>query len=179
VLIGVSGTAGLFDETVIREMAAHTDRPIILPLSNPTKLTEVTPKNALTWTEGRALLGTGSPFAPAVHDGITHHIGQANNVFIFPGVGLGVITSRAEQVTDGMFLAAARTLADAVTDEMLERGQLYPDIVDVHSVSRSVAAAVATEAINEGVAEPLDDLESALDEEQWQPGYLTYRAAGD
>jgi malate dehydrogenase (oxaloacetate-decarboxylating) len=179
VLIGVSGTAGLFEETVVREMAAHTDHPIILPLSNPTNLTEVTPKNALAWTEGRALLGTGSPFAPAVHEGITHHIGQANNVFIFPGVGLGVITSRARQVTDRMFLAAAGALADAVTDEMLERGQLYPDIGDVHSVSRSVAAAVAIEAIDEGVAEPLDDLDGALDEEQWQPGYLTYRAAGD
>lgn len=179
VLVGVSGTAGLFDETIVTEMARHVERPIILPLSNPTNLSEVTPKHALTWTDGRALIGTGSPFAPAVHDGVTHRIGQANNVFIFPGVGLGVITSGARQVTDRMFLAAAQALADKVTDEMLERGQLYPDISDVRSVSHAVAIAVATEAIAEGVADPIDDLEAAMAWERWEPEYLAYRPAGD
>ena len=176
VLVGVSGTAGLFDESVVKGMAEHVERPIILPLSNPTNLTEVTPKHALAWTEGRALLGTGSPFAPVIHDGATHRIGQANNVFIFPGVGLGVITSGARQVTDRMFLAAARALADSITDEMLDDGLLYPDMADVRSVSRAVALAVANEAIAEGVAEPIDDLEAAIDEETWEPEYLVYRA---
>jgi malic enzyme len=179
VLVGVSGTAGLFDETIVTEMAKHVERPIILPLSNPTNLSEVTPKHALTWTDGRALIGTGSPFAPAAHDGVTHRIGQANNVFIFPGVGLGVITSGARQVTDRMFLAAAQALADEVTDEMLERGQLYPDISDVRTVSYAVAIAVATEAIAEGVADPIDDLEAAMAWERWEPEYLAYRPAGD
>ena len=175
VLVGVSGTAGLFDEPVIRKMAAHVDHPIVLPLSNPTNLTEVTPKHALAWTEGRALIGTGSPFAPAAHDGVTHRIGQANNVFIFPGVGLGVITSGARQVTDRMFLAAAQALAGTVTDEMLARGQLYPDIADVRQVSRAVALAVAAEAIAEGVADPIDDIEQAMDRERWEPEYVAYR----
>ena len=179
VLVGVSGTAGLFDETIVTEMARHVEHPIILPLSNPTNLSEVTPKHALAWTDGRALIGTGSPFAPAVHDGVTYRIGQANNVFIFPGVGLGVITSGARQVTDSMFLAAAQALADMVTDEMLERGQLYPDISDVRSVSQSVALAVAAEAVAEGVADPIDDLEAAIDQERWEPEYVAYRPAED
>ncbi len=179
VLIGVSGTAGLFDEAVVREMAEHAERPIILPLSNPTSFTEVTPKNALAWTAGRALIATGSPFAPAEYDGIPHQVGQANNVFIFPGVGLGVITAKAEQVTDGMLLAAARTLADSVTDEMAAQGRLYPDMDDVQDVSRAVAIAVASAAVEEGMAEPIDELEAAVDYERWQPEYMAYRPAGD
>ncbi len=150
VLVGVSGTAGLFDEAVITGMASHIDRPVILPLSNPTSYTEVTPDDALAWTGGRALIATGSPFPPAIYDGSSHEIGQANNVFIFPGVGLGVLVSNAAMVSDRMFLAAARALADRVTDEMVGRGRLYPDIADVRSVSRHVAVAVATEAIEEG-----------------------------
>ena len=139
----------------------------------------MTPKNALAWTEGRALIATGSPFTPAEHDGILHQVGQANNVFIFPGVGLGAITARPKQITDGMFLAAARALADAVTDDMVEQGRLYPDMSDVQDVSRSVAIAVAEAAIEEGLAEPLDDVEEAVDHERWGPEYLAYRAAGD
>lgn len=179
VLIGVSGSAGLFDEAIVSEMAAQVDRPIILPLSNPTSHTEVTPKHALAWADGRALIATGSPFAPCEYEGTTHHFGQANNVFIFPGVGLGVLTSRARQVTDRMFLSAARALADMVSDELVNKGQLYPDMADVRSVSKAVALAVASEAIAEGVAESMDDLEAAIDEEMWQPEYLPYRAAGD
>ncbi len=179
VLIGVSGTAGLFDEEVVREMAAHTEVPIILPLSNPTANTEVTPKSALNWTDGRAIIATGSPFAPVEYEGVMHRIGQANNVFIFPGMGLGVLTVKAKEVTDGMFLAAAYALADQTGDDLIAQGQLYPNIDDVREVSRAVAIAVGREAIEEGVAEAVDDLEEAIDAEMWVPEYLSYRAAGD
>jgi malic enzyme len=179
VLIGVSGTAGLFDEECIREMAAHTDEPIILPLSNPTANTEVTPKAALTWTEGRAIIATGSPFSPVEYEGVTHRIGQANNVFIFPGMGLGVLTVRAKEVTDRMFLAAAYALADQTGDDLVAQGQLYPNIQDVRAVSRAIAIAVAGEAIEEGIAEPVDDLEEMIDAEMWDPVYLPYRSAAD
>ncbi len=179
ILIGVSGTAGLFDEECIREMAVHSEEPIILPLSNPTANTEVTPKAALNWTDGRAIVATGSPFAPVEHDGAIHRVGQANNVFIFPGMGLGVLTVRAKEVSDRMFLAAAYALADETNDDLIAQGQLYPDIEDVRTVSRAVAVAVAREAIEEGLAEPVDDLEEAIDAEMWDPVYLPYRSAGD
>ena len=179
VLIGVSGTAGLFDEECIREMAAHTDVPIILPLSNPTANTEVTPKAALNWTDGRAIIATGSPFAPVEYEGVTHRVGQANNVFIFPGMGLGVLTVKAKEVTDRMFLAAAYALADQTGDDLISMGQLYPNIQDVRAVSRAVAIAVGREAIEEGVADSVDDLEEAIDEAMWDPEYLSYRSAGD
>ena len=179
ILIGVSGVPGVFGEDVIVEMAKHADRPIILPLSNPTASTEVTPKAALAWTDGRAIVATGSPFAPVELDGVVHRVGQGNNVFIFPGVGLGVVTVKAREVTDRMLLAGAYALADQVGDDLLAQGQIYPDISEVRSVSRAVAIAVAQEAIEEGVAEPIDDLEAAIDAEMWVPEYLPYRSAGD
>ncbi|MEN8041295.1 MAG: NAD-dependent malic enzyme [Actinomycetota bacterium] len=178
VLIGVSGTPGLFTKDVITKMAESCDRPIIMPLSNPTSHTEVTPANAIRWTDGRAFVATGSPFSPVEYDGETHFVGQANNVFIFPGMGLGVITVRAREVTVGMFLAAARALADETGSDLVAKGQLYPDITDVRAVSRSVAIAVARQAIKEGVAEQMEDLESAIDEEMWTPEYLTYHPVG-
>ncbi len=177
VLIGVSGTPGLFDEAVLSHLSS--DRPIVLPLSNPTKFTEVTPRHALAWTEGRALIATGSPFGPAEYDGTTHEVGQANNVFIFPGIGLGVIAIRAREVTDGMFLAAARALAGMVSDDMVSRGRLYPEMTQVRSVAHTVAVAVAEQAIREGVAEPVDDVEATIAAEMWEPDYLPYRPAGD
>jgi len=179
VLIGVSGTPGVFGEDVITEMAQHIDRPIILALSNPTSSSEVTPKAALRWTDGRAIVATGSPFAPVEYDGVEHRVGQANNVFIFPGVGLGVVTVKAREVTDRMFLAGAYALADQVSDDLLALGQIYPDIDDVRAVSRAVAIAVAREAIEEGVADPVDTLEELIDAEMWTPEYLPYRSAGD
>jgi malate dehydrogenase (oxaloacetate-decarboxylating) len=178
VLIGVSGMAGLFTEEVVRAMGDACDRPIILPLSNPTSHTEVTPSNAIRWTEGRAIVATGSPFGPVEYEGEVHRVGQANNVFIFPGMGLGVITVRAREVTDGMFLAAARALADNTESELLAQGQLYPSIDDVRAVSREVAIAVAKTAIAEGVAEHIDDLEAAIDAEMWTAEYLPYRQVG-
>jgi len=178
VLIGVSGTPGLFTEEIITAMGANCERPIILPLSNPTSHTEVTPSNAIRWTDGRAIVATGSPFAPVEFNGEIHHIGQANNVFIFPGMGLGVITVRATEVTDGMFLAAAMALADETGPALVARGQLYPNIADVRDVSHAVAIAVGNKAIEEGVADHVDDIETMIDDEMWTAEYLPYRQVG-
>ena len=172
VLIGVSGEAGLFGREAIEEMAKWCDRPVVMPMSNPTSHSEVTPANAIRWTSGRAIVATGSPFPPVVHDGVTHRVGQANNAFIFPGLGLGVLTVRAREVTDGMFLAAALALAECTSQDLVANGQLFPDIDDVRLVSRSVAIAVAAQAIEDGVADAVDDLESRIDAEMWFPDYL-------
>lgn len=178
VLIGVSGTAGLFTEEVITAMGKNCERPIVMPLSNPTNYTEVTPSNVMKWTEGRAIVATGSPFAPVTHGGRIHRIGQANNVFIFPGMGLGVITVRAREVTDEMFLSAARALAECTGPDLVAQGQLFPNISDVREVSRMVAIAVARKAIEQGVADPVSDLEAMIGDEMWAPEYLPYRLAG-
>jgi malate dehydrogenase (oxaloacetate-decarboxylating) len=177
VLIGVSGRAGLFTKEVVTEMSDHVDRPIILPLSNPTSHTEVTPSNALHWTDGRAFVATASPFSPVVLDAEEHRIGQANNVFVFPGMGLGVLAVEAREVTDGMFLEAARALSEATNRELVEQGQLYPDIDEVRSVSRVVAIAVAERAIAEGVANPVQNVEAAVRSQMWVPEYLPIRSA--
>lgn len=120
-------------------------------------------------------MATGSPFAPVNYDGTLHRVGQANNVFIFPGIGLGVLASRASKVTDGMFLAAAKALAAAVADGDLKAGALYPPIDDVRSVSRAVASAVFAQAIADGVAEDVSDPGPLIDAEIWEPEYLPYR----
>jgi malate dehydrogenase (oxaloacetate-decarboxylating) len=178
VLIGVSGMPGLFTKDVIRQMAATSERPIIMPLSNPTSHTEVTPASALKWTDGTAIVATGSPFAPVDFGGETRPIGQANNVFIFPGMGLGILAVRAREVTDGMFLAAARALSAATSPELVAAGQMYPDIEQVRDVSLTVAAAVASKAMEEGVADTVDDLEAAIAAEMWFPEYIPARFSG-
>ncbi|MFO7700029.1 MAG: oxaloacetate-decarboxylating malate dehydrogenase, partial [Acidimicrobiia bacterium] len=177
ILIGVTGQAGLFSKEAISEMAAHVERPIILPLSNPTSLTEVVPSAALAWTEGRALVATGSPFAPVEIDGRIHRIGQANNAYIFPGVGLGIIAVRAREVTEEMFLAAAIALAEATPRELMEQGQIFPNIDQLRPVARAVAIEVAKRAIIDGVADPVDDVEAAVDAERWEPEYTRMRPA--
>lgn len=177
VLIGVSGVPGVFSEEVVRRMAVHATRPIIMPLSNPTSHAEVTPAQAMAWTDGRAIVATGSPFPDVIHDGVVRRIGQANNVFVFPGMGLGSIAVGARKVTDGMFLAAARALAAQVDPDEVAAGQLYPSINDVRVTSLAVARAVAEEAIAEGVADPVDNLDSLLEEDMWFPEYLSYRPA--
>jgi malate dehydrogenase (oxaloacetate-decarboxylating) len=176
VLFGVSGQAGAFDEGTVRAMAQHCRRPVILPLSNPTSCAEARPVDVLAWTEGRAIVGTGSPFDDVIYDGRRHRIGQGNNVFIFPGVGLGTIVPRARKVTDGMFLAAAKALAGCVSKELLQMACIYPRIEEVRTVSRAVALAVARRAIEEGVAEPMEDLEARIGAAMWEPRYLPYRA---
>jgi malate dehydrogenase (oxaloacetate-decarboxylating) len=178
VLIGVSGRPGLFTKDVIQQMASTCERPIIMPLSNPTSHTEVTPARALTWTDGTAIVATGSPFAPVEFEGETHPIGQANNVFIFPGMGLGILAVGAREVTDGMFLAAARALASATPQDLIDVGQIYPDIEGVRDVSRTVALAVAAQALAEGVADPVEDLDAAIKAEMWYPAYVPARFSG-
>ena len=175
VLIGVSGQAGLFSEDVVRTMADHCDRPIIMPMSNPTSHTEVTPANAIRWTDGRGLVATGSPFSPVVHDGTTYRIGQANNAFIFPGIGLAVITVGAREITDEMLYAASVALSGCMNSGAVASGQLFPDIEDVRTVSRQVAISVASMAIEQGVADPVDDLEARIDAEMWFPEYVPVR----
>jgi len=175
-LVGVSGQRGAFNEAIVRAAAAAIDRPVIMPMSNPTSHSEATPEDVMRWTDGRALVATGSPF-PAVIDGDTvHRVGQANNMFIFPGIGLGALAARATRVTDGMFLAAAKALAAELPASDLKEGAMYPHIDHVRTVSRAVAIAVFAQAVGEGVGQPAASMEEAIDAEIWEPEYLPYRA---
>jgi malic enzyme len=179
ILVGTTGVAGSFTEAAVRAMAADCPRPIILPLSNPTANTEAHPADLLRWTDGRALIATGSPFAPVLHDRATHVVGQANNVFVFPGVGLGAIVAEATRISDAMVLAAARALAASVSTDRLAAGSLYPSIADLRPVSRSIALSVAGEAVRSGLAAPMDPdaLVAAVDAAMWWPAYVPYELA--
>jgi malic enzyme len=170
ILIGTTGVAGTFSRDVIEAMAAATDRPIIMPLSNPTAVAEARPDQVLAWTDGRAIVASGSPFPP-VGDRI---IGQANNVFVFPGIGLGAVVSEASRVSDGMILTAARTLAMRVTAERFATGALYPPIADLRPISREITLAVAREAIRTGLAASNEALEADIDAAMWWPDYVPY-----
>jgi len=177
VLIGTSAQGAAFTEQVVREMATYVQRPIILPMSNPTPLAEAAPADLLRWTEGRALVATGSPFPAVTFDGTTHHIAQANNALVFPGLGLGVIVSRARLITDGMLQAAAQAVATMVDHEQ-PGAPLLPQVANLRSTSAAVAAAVARAAVADGVADcdvsaALDDLVRAA---MWQPRYRPVHA---
>ena len=178
ILIGTAAQPHAFDEALIREMARHVAQPIIFPLSNPTDKSEATPDELLAWTDGRALVATGSPFGDVHLNREVVRIGQCNNMFIFPGVGLGTIISGAHQVTDSMFLAAARALSACAQGSAPGNGStvgsLYPPVDTVREVSRGVALAVAVEAGRAGVAEPrtADDLARRIDARVWQPHYV-------
>jgi malate dehydrogenase (oxaloacetate-decarboxylating) len=175
VLIGTSAVPGAFTEPVVREMAAHVLRPVILPLSNPTELAEAEAGDLLAWTAGRALVATGSPAEPVTHDRVTHVIAQANNALLFPGLGLGAIVSRAGLVTDGMLAAAAAAVAGAV-DAVGPGSALLPLLDAVRDVSVAVACAVARAATEEGVATAeLDDVEAAVRAAMWEPAYRPVR----
>jgi len=171
-LIGTSAQRGAFSEPVVREMARHVERPLILPLSNPTSCSEAEPADLVRWTGGRALVATGSPFAPVRHEGTLHVPGQANNVFVFPGVGLGAIVAGARELTDAMFLAAARAVAAGVSAERLRQGALFPPVSALRAVSRAVALAVARETTS-GTGRD-EELVAAVDAAMWTPEYARY-----
>ncbi|MFI5673164.1 NAD-dependent malic enzyme [Streptomyces cellulosae] len=172
VLIGASGQGGAFTEDIVRSMAAHTDSPIVLPLSNPTRLAEAVPADLLRWTDGRALIATGSPFEPVEVAGVTHHIGQANNALVFPGLGLGAAVVRAERVTDGMLVASARAVAEQ-TDATAPGAPVLPLIDRLRETSVAVAVAVARAAVEDGVARETvgDAIEERVRAAMWRPEY--------
>jgi malic enzyme len=176
VLVGTTGVGGTFDEPVLRAMAAGTAQPIVLPLSNPTSAAEATPVDVLRWTDGRAIVATGSPFDAVEVDGQRREVGQANNVFIFPGLGLGAIAAESRSITDRMFFLAARILADGVSDERLATGALYPPVGDLRTVTRAIAIGVAREAVATGFAgiSASEDVEAIIDAAMWSPAYVPY-----
>ena len=175
VLIGVSSQAGAFTEEIVREMAKHTDQPAIFPLSNPTSKSEATPADLTKWTNGRALIGTGSPYPPMEVNGKAVQFAQTNNSYIFPGLALGILTSKAKRVSDGMIMAAAKALAALSPIQTNKEATLLPPIADSRSVALKVAAAVGRQAIAEGIAS-VDDksFEKELREYVWEPVYRPY-----
>jgi malate dehydrogenase (oxaloacetate-decarboxylating) len=172
ILIGTSARTGAFSEAIVTEMAAHTSRPVIMPMSNPTSLAEARPADLIRWTGGRALVAAGSPFGPVDFDGTRYVVGQANNALVFPGLGLGVIAARATRVTDGMLSAAAYAVADLV-DTTTPGAPLLPRVEALRDTSLAVATAVARAAMADGVATaPLDgDVTEQVRALMWQPAY--------
>jgi len=171
ILIGTSGQAGAFTEEIIKEMAKHVERPIVLPMSNPTALTEAVPENLIKWTDGKALIATGSPFADVEYKGVSYEIGQSNNAFVFPGLGLGAIVAKAEVISKGMFAAAAYAVA-SMSDTSKPGASLLPSIEKLHEVSKYVAIEVAYAAINEGIARAdIQDVEHAIEDAMWKAEY--------
>ncbi|MDF9508715.1 oxaloacetate-decarboxylating malate dehydrogenase [Bacillus paranthracis] len=178
ILIGTSTVAGAFKEEIIKEMASHVERPIILPMSNPTPLAEAKPADLIEWTEGSALVATGSPFEPVTYNGVTYVIGQSNNALIFPGLGLGTIVVRASVMTDGMFAAAAEAVASMV-DTSQPGAPILPEVEELRNISEMVAIEVAKVAVAEGVArENLsdNDIKIAVKEAIWEPEYRQIKA---
>jgi malate dehydrogenase (oxaloacetate-decarboxylating) len=176
-LIGTSGAGGAFTEAIIREMAWHTDRPIIFPLSSPAALAEATPADLIAWTDGRALIATGGSFTPVTHKGITHVIGQLDNAMLYPGVGLGTIMSRAKYISIGMLAAAANALSSLVAVR-LAGATLLPHIEDLRAVTVTVAIAVAEAAVEEGLTGVrLADIVQQVQDAMWQPEYHQIEAS--
>lgn len=175
-LIGLSTVKGIFSESIVREMAKKVERPIIFPLSNPTSNSEAEPADLLAWTEGRALVATGSPFAPVKYNGRTIEIAQCNNVFIFPAVGLGIVASRANRVTDKMMLAAAKTLGDHSPALKDPTGPLLPRVNTIREVAFNIACAVGAKAQEEGLAPASapEELRENVADSQWLPDYAEY-----
>jgi len=174
VLAGVSAQAGAFTEEIVREMAKHTKRPVIFPLSNPTSKGEAMPVDLLRWTDGRALVGTGSPFAPVEVGGKLVKISQINNSYIFPGLALGILVSRARRVTDNMIMTAARTLASISPSRENPDAPLLPPIAESRKTGLIVGEAVARQAIADGVADAAGDVRALLNDYVWDPVYRPY-----
>lgn len=177
-LIGVSGQAGAFTEEVIRTMAKNITRPVIFPLSNPTSRCEATPQQLVDWTDGRALIGTGSPFGPAKFNGKEIHIDQTNNSYIFPGIALGTISSRARHISDAMIKASALALAELAPTRQNKGDNLLPPLSSIRSVSLAIAKAVGKQAIQDGLA-TVDEaqFEQELAANIWEAVYQPYERA--
>ena len=177
ILIGTSGTAGVFTEAVVGAMAAINERPIVLPLSNPTSKSECTAEEAVRWSDGRAIIATGSPFEPVAYRGRTYRVGQGNNALVFPGVGLGLWVGHVRRVTDAMFLDTARALAGQVTEADLASGAIYPPLSRIRDCSHAVACAVIRRGVTEGHAAPavLNGLEDTVSRAMWFPRYRPIR----
>lgn len=176
VLIGVSGQAGAFTEHVVREMAKQTTRPVIFPLSNPTSRSEATPQDLMDWTEGRALIGTGSPFEPVNFGGKKIHIAQTNNSYIFPGLALGIIASKAKRVTDSMVKAAAQELVRHLPTQKDKNASLLPALSEARELGRLIGLAVGRQALQDGQAQVADEdaLNRELQANTWEPVYVPY-----
>ena len=178
VLLGLSGQPGTFTADVIRGMAANADRPIIFPLSNPTSSCEAQPADILAWTDGRAIVATGSPFEAVEHNGVKHAIGQGNNAFIFPGLGFGAILAEVTEITDAMVTAASRGLSDFTAEKHLATGHVYPPVEELREVAVRVAARVIVQARKDGVArttKPIPkDVESYVRSKMWRAEYLPF-----
>ncbi len=175
-LIGVSGMPGTFTEPVLSAMADLNRRPVIFALSNPTSRCECTAEQAYTWTQGKAIFASGSPFSPVTIDGQSYQPGQCNNAYVFPGVGMGVIVSAARRVTDEMFFVAAKALAGLVTEEDIRQGRIYPELRHIRTVSAAIATAVAGVAFQRGLTKMVrpDDLAAHVHNEMYQPEYPVY-----
>jgi malate dehydrogenase (oxaloacetate-decarboxylating) len=178
ILIGTSGQTGAFTEEIVKEIAKHVERPIIMPMSNPTALAEAVPEDLIKWTEGKALLATGSPFPNVDYNGVSYEIGQSNNAFVFPGLGLGAIVAKAEMISKGMFVAAANAVAK-MCDRSKTGSSLLPPIEKLHDVSIYVAVEVIKAAIEEGIARAdITDIDKAVAEAVWRPEYKEIRSVG-
>jgi malate dehydrogenase (oxaloacetate-decarboxylating) len=177
VLIGTSGQAHAFAEPVVRAMAGHVKRPVIFPLSNPTDRSEATPAELDAWTDGRAVIATGSPFPPLRRGGKEFRVDQNNNASVYPGIGLGAIAVRARRISDGMFLAAAKTIAEQSPAKRDQEANLLPSLVDIRELSFNVALAVARQAQKEGYADTLsaEQTAAAIRAKMWEPIYAPYR----
>lgn len=177
VLVGVSGQPGLFTKAVIEAMQAHCERPVVLPLSNPTSQVEAQPVDILRWTSGKAIVATGSPFKPVDIAGQRHEIAQCNNSYIFPGVGLGVVAAKASRITDNMMVAASRALAESSPMVKTGQGALLPPLGEIRSVSKVIARAVFRQAVEDGVAMPVPDevMDQKIASNFWEPEYRDYR----
>jgi len=177
IMVGVSGQPGLMSEAVIKAMVQNCEKPIVMPLSNPTSRVEAQPKDVIEWTDGNAIVATGSPFEPVVFNGKTHHIAQCNNSYIFPGIGLGVIAAKANRITESMFIAASEALAEASPLVTGEGNELLPALSKIREVSLTIAFKVAKQAMQEGVAIEVPDelIKKRIDNSFWKPEYREYR----